>query len=273
MSKHGTAKWLLLAQPDPANKSDQRSVRHEAAPLPADVGNPIPVNGPIGEVIYLSNLRTAGGQPIMFHRLGSVRKINVYETVTFDGGTWDILFLDFYHPRKSKLAPTGCRIAASAERQRLFFGTNEFVADFPNALPGAIARARERLLGIFPIQPAPVLEALERRSFERRANHRGKLKAVMITLDVNQRDDTVTLAQSPPTMVEPPPDPQSGPAKSHRNSVEAGRMLAKILMDPDDCWRHVCMLRQYKAPDSGGCAAPRGGESVAISLSSARIAS
>ena len=35
MSKHGTAKWLLLAQPDPANKSDQRSVRNEAALLPA----------------------------------------------------------------------------------------------------------------------------------------------------------------------------------------------------------------------------------------------
>jgi hypothetical protein len=37
VSEHGTAKWLLLAQPDPANKSDQRSVRHEAALLPAAV--------------------------------------------------------------------------------------------------------------------------------------------------------------------------------------------------------------------------------------------
>jgi hypothetical protein len=36
-----------------------------------DVGNPIPVNGPIGEVIYLSNLRSAGGSQLCF--IGSVR--------------------------------------------------------------------------------------------------------------------------------------------------------------------------------------------------------
>jgi chromate transport protein ChrA len=29
---------------------------------------------------------------------------------------------------------------------------------------------------------------------------------------------------------------------------EIGRALAKLLMDPDDCWRHVCMLREHKAP-------------------------
>ena len=33
--------------------------------------NPIPCNGPIGEVLYLSRLRTVGHQPMMFHRLGS----------------------------------------------------------------------------------------------------------------------------------------------------------------------------------------------------------
>ena len=35
-----------------------------------DPRNPIPVNGPLGELTYLSNLRTVDSQPIMFHRLG-----------------------------------------------------------------------------------------------------------------------------------------------------------------------------------------------------------
>jgi hypothetical protein len=43
-------------------------------------------------------------------------------------------------------------------------------------------------------------------------------------------------------------DPKSNaPTKSpdHRGT---GKALAKLLMDPDDCWCHVCMLREYKAP-------------------------
>jgi hypothetical protein len=35
-----------------------------------------------------------------------------------------------------------------------------------------------------------------------------------------------------------------------RDLTGAGKVLARILMDPDDCWRHVCMLRQYSAPDA-----------------------
>ena len=30
----------------------------------------------------------------------------------------------------------------------------------------------------------------------------------------------------------------------------AGKMIAKILMEPEECWRQACMLRQYDAPDA-----------------------
>ena len=33
--------------------------------------NPIPVNGPLGQVLYLSQLRTSTDSPMLFHRVGS----------------------------------------------------------------------------------------------------------------------------------------------------------------------------------------------------------
>jgi hypothetical protein len=145
-----------------------------------DPRNPIPVNGPFGEVIYLSNLRTTSSQQIMFHRLGSVRNVDAYETVSVDGAMWDILFLDLYHPRKSRRAPTGYRIAAAAEGQRLIFGANEFVTDFPNQLQTAIANTNERLLGL-RMRP-PVREFIERFSFRRPADHVEELNFFMALL-------------------------------------------------------------------------------------------
>lgn len=34
--------------------------------------NPVPVNGPIGQLAYLSKLETQSGQRILFHRLGAI---------------------------------------------------------------------------------------------------------------------------------------------------------------------------------------------------------
>ena len=34
--------------------------------------NPIPVNGPIGQLAYLSRLETQAGQRILFHRVGAI---------------------------------------------------------------------------------------------------------------------------------------------------------------------------------------------------------
>ena len=37
--------------------------------------NPIPVNGPVGELAYLSRLETFSGQKLLFHRLGSIEAV------------------------------------------------------------------------------------------------------------------------------------------------------------------------------------------------------
>ena len=62
--------------------------------------NPIPVNGPIGQLAYLSRLETQSGQRILFHRLGAIGTVDVFEAVSFNGAEWFILFVDLYHPRR-----------------------------------------------------------------------------------------------------------------------------------------------------------------------------
>jgi len=143
-----------------------------------DPRNSVPVNGPLGAMIYLSNLRTDNSQPIMFHRLGSVSNVDVYETVSVDGAKWDILFLHQYHPRKSRRLPSGYQIATDAEFNRLLFGINEYLAGFPEHLADAIAKASEGLFGV-RVRPPQIREALGRAIFERPTDHLARLKIIM----------------------------------------------------------------------------------------------
>ena len=127
--------------------------------------NPIPVNGPIGELVYLSSLTTQDGRRLLYHRLGSVDDIDIYETVSIDGRRWDILFLSMYHPRKSRTAPSGYSIANVRERPFLY-GTNRRVGSFPYGLQEAIRNTTVEMFGI-PMRPPQVRQAEESVKFQR----------------------------------------------------------------------------------------------------------
>lgn len=106
-----------------------------------DIRNAIPVNGPYGEILYLSSLVTSAGTHIIAHRLGSVphpatpeKYVDAYEAVTLDGSRWDILFFDMYHTRKSQLVPSGYR----REGLVFLYATNSFVPDFPASISSAL---------------------------------------------------------------------------------------------------------------------------------------
>lgn len=71
------------------------------------VDNPVPVNGPIGQQTYLSRLRTPEGQGFVFHRLGSEGLVDLYEAISFDGLHELEIFMDMYHPRRSRLPIPG----------------------------------------------------------------------------------------------------------------------------------------------------------------------
>ena len=139
------------------------------------------MNGPLGELTYLSNLRTADSQPIMFHRLGSTSNVDIYETVSLDGAIWDILFLHPFHPRKSQRPPSGHQIVAGTERNSLLLGVNDFVAAFPDRLSDAIADMSERVFR-FRIRPPQVREALARAIFERPTDHHARLDIILTVL-------------------------------------------------------------------------------------------
>jgi hypothetical protein len=146
-----------------------------------DPRNPIPVNGPLGELLYLSNLRTGESQQIMFHRLGSISNVAIYETVSLDGAIWDILFLHHYHPRKSQRSPSGYRIVSGAERNALLLGVNDFVGAFPERLSDAIANMSERIFR-FRIRPPQVREAVKRAIFERPTDHFTRYEVILTVL-------------------------------------------------------------------------------------------
>lgn len=111
--------------------------------------NPIPTNGPLGEVIYLSKLRTqakqswwrlrkVNGSPIMFHRVGTQRGIagdvDAYEVISLDGTVHETLFLSMYHPRKSKKVPSGYFMATNFDSVDIIYGVNFAVENFPEKL-------------------------------------------------------------------------------------------------------------------------------------------
>lgn len=133
------------------------------------VTNPIPVNGPLGEVIYLSRLMTSNGVPLAFNRLGSQRGVDVYELLSLDGKQWDLLYLSMYYPRKSRVLPTGYRVFADQSRGNLFRGTNAQLDGFPRGIYQATFDCAKQLIQLpFVDDALKVLEGINptRRSKE-----------------------------------------------------------------------------------------------------------
>jgi hypothetical protein len=123
--------------------------------------NPIPVNGPIGELAYLSRLEFLG-QRFLFHRLGSMNKVDVFEAVTFENNDWRFFFLDFYHPRRSRLTPDNHDFTKEVPQ---FTGFTAKCPDFPYDFPKAKAAKSVIGLSIAYIPLSLIMPQLERRSF------------------------------------------------------------------------------------------------------------
>lgn len=126
---------------------DCDQVSGASGPFGHSYNNPIPVNGQFGTYKYLNKLRTSSGQPLLFHRLGSMSSsvskysIDVYEVVGTDGLGWDIIFIDMYHPRRSNHAPAGYTLTPFNPRtgdQPFGLGVDVYCPNFPYDLPEAI---------------------------------------------------------------------------------------------------------------------------------------
>ena len=137
--------------------------------------NPIPVNGPIGQLAYLSRLETQSGQRILFHRLGAIGTVDVFEAVSFNGAEWFILFVDLYHPRRSRLAPDGFRFTKDVAQ---FSGFHKFCDNFPYDFVEKKASERESGLSMAYIAISKVSDQIQSRVFNRPLAHKAKLDLV-----------------------------------------------------------------------------------------------
>jgi hypothetical protein len=137
--------------------------------------NPIPVNGPIGQLAYLSKLETLSGQRILFHRIGAIDTVDVFEAVTFNGAEWFILFVDFYHPRRSRLTPDGFRFTKDVAQ---FSGFHKFCENFPYDFVEKKASERESGLSMAYIAINRVSGQIQSRVYKRPLAHKAKLDLV-----------------------------------------------------------------------------------------------
>jgi len=156
-------------------------------PFGLTISNPIPVNGPIGERVYIFLLRSSTGKPFVYQRLGSFpskefkRHIDIFELLSSDGKEWTVLYLSMMHPRRSTLTPPGMSRVSWSKHKEPFgliakhggFGLTRIRSStFPNNLPGhvqadllatgfpapiarATATALGSLLGAVTIQARP----------------------------------------------------------------------------------------------------------------------
>jgi len=110
------------------------------------VTNPIPVNGPFGEITYLSRLRLrATGSMVFFHKYKTIGHVDVFELVNVSGQFVDYLYLDMYHPRISRLYPEGYTLEKEAVFPR---GVTTHVDAFPEGLYKLIKKEAKTRLGV-----------------------------------------------------------------------------------------------------------------------------
>ena len=118
-----------------------------------DPRNPIPCNGPVGEITYLSKLvidTPNGTIPVTFHRRGSEqvngRGIDIYEIISYDGFLYDVLYMYMYYTTKSTLCPKGYKLEKSCIG---FRGTSSCNSEFPSNQYQVVIDCAKRILG-FP---------------------------------------------------------------------------------------------------------------------------
>lgn len=140
------------------------------------ISNPIPVNGPLGELIYISNLVLSNGIHVIGHRLGSLNNIDIFETVTLDGSKWDLLYFDLYHIRKSIKLPEGYQ--RCEEPEKFLYAINSICEGFPAGIDEAIRDCTTRIIGV-PFVPPKLKERNMLRGISRPEFHQLMIKILL----------------------------------------------------------------------------------------------
>lgn len=140
--------------------------------------DPIRVNGSLGEVIYISMLRTPENVPFIGHRLGSLGKIDIYEICSEDFKDWRILFFDLYWLQKDKYAPSG--LTLSLNDCPFISAINKFNNTFPNEFWPLVLDTTNDLLGVAAVRTT--IKEIDYSLSSRPKEHSEMLKNILIKI-------------------------------------------------------------------------------------------
>jgi hypothetical protein len=203
--------------------------------------NPIPVNGRLGELSYLSRLRNERGERLFFHRVGSLDLVDVYEAVSWSGNDWYVFYLDIYHPRRSRKSPNGFSISTVLGQFTGFYvACSEFPMDFAE-------QRRECPFSLGYISTETATEALKAGKFVRPDKHRAALGAWVATIGTST---AVSLASSVPKTSSTGEKRQSqlklliarGKEQGYLTHAEVNDHLSSEIVDPEQIEDIVNMI-------------------------------
>ena len=138
--------------------------------------DPIRVNGPIGEIVYISRLKSPNNKGYLGHRLGSLNGLDIFEIVSDDFKDWKIIYLDMYWKTKDAFAPNGTSYSTDAIG---ISATNSFMARFPANFWQEALIATEQQFGI-PFIVKLYLKDIDYEIAERPLEHMKALSRVLV---------------------------------------------------------------------------------------------
>jgi len=139
--------------------------------------DPIRVNGPIGEQLYIAMLRGLDGQAVIGHRLGSIEHLDIYEIATSDFSQWAVLFFDMYYLNKdAAVAPDGFVLVGSGERT--LTAVNRFMVNFPSNFYSELMDAVRDQVG-FPLVNTS-LRDIQSEGIKRPVDHAGLMNQIVV---------------------------------------------------------------------------------------------
>jgi len=136
--------------------------------------NPVPVNGTVGAMAWLSRLQTRHKESLVFHRLGQIGAIEVYEAMSLIRRQWFVFFTDPRYAGASDRAPEGLNLM---EPGRPFHGVGSLMRDFPHEFAD-IVQAYSEEFRLATLAPNKVLNQLSDAVVERPLAQQLKLEWV-----------------------------------------------------------------------------------------------
>lgn len=162
---------------------ENSSTRFQSTAYGYSPNDPIRVNGPIGELIYLSCLRNKDGIGFIGHRLGSRNGLDIFEIVSEDFASWHILYFDMYWLKKDLIAPARLNLISwSNHSNSSAIGlsvTNRFISDFPLNFWYQLLESAKIFLG-FPAVRMSVKQ-MAQNQMHRPDHHRDEVHKIVVS--------------------------------------------------------------------------------------------